>query len=192
MLALEQLGLDPDRDNIEIAEVGDPAQIVAALARGQINGAVLPHAQCKQLEAEGFKVLLDLAPLSIHGAPDALVALDDFLLQSEQPMAIVAAMIEAAAFATSTRNREQALLAVKSTLRISEDSAAERGLDELTATLARKPYPSIERLRNMQRMMATARPNVVSLDIDTFVDGRLVQKLDAAGYIDQTYSSYGV
>ena len=192
VLALEKLGLDPDRENIEIAEVGDPAQIVAALAHGQIDGAVLPRAQCEQLEAMGFKVLLDFAPLSVHGCPDALVVLDDFLAQSEQPIAIVAAMIEAAAFALSERNREQALLAVKSTLGIFEDGAAEKGLGELAATLVRKPYPSIERLRNMQRMMATARPNVVSLNIDNVVDGRLVQKLDAAGYIDQTYSSYAV
>ena len=54
---------------------------------------------------------------------------------SEQPKAVLAAMIEAAAFATSDRNKEPTLLAVKSTLGLSEGSAAEKGLRELVETL---------------------------------------------------------
>lgn len=135
VLALEKLNFDPDRDNIEIAEIGDPALTMAALAQGQIDGAVLPQAQCKQLEARGFGILLDFAPRNVYGAPDASVVLDDFLLELEQPKAVLAAMIEAAAFATSDRNKEPTLLAVKSTLGLSEGSAAEKGLRELVETL---------------------------------------------------------
>jgi ABC-type nitrate/sulfonate/bicarbonate transport system substrate-binding protein len=190
VLALEKLKLDPVRDKIEIAEVGDPAQIIAALQQGRIDGAVLSQAQCKQLQAEGFRVLLDLSTLDVYGAPDALVVQSNLLREPRQAEAVLAAMIEAAAFATSERNKEPVLLAVKSTLALSDDAAAERGLRELVQTLARRPYPSVDRLRNMQRMMATVKPDVLSLGIETVVDDRLVGKLDAAGYIDQIYAEH--
>jgi ABC-type nitrate/sulfonate/bicarbonate transport system substrate-binding protein len=190
VLALEKLKLDPGRDKIEIAEVGDPAQIIAALQQGRIDGAVLSQAQCKQLQAEGFRVLLDLSTLDVYGAPDALVVQSNLLREPRQAEAVLAAMIEAAAFATSERNKESALLAVKSTLALSDDGAAERGLRELVQTLARRPYPSVDRLRNMQRMMAKAKPEVLSLTIEAVVDDRLVRKLDATGYIDQIYTEH--
>ncbi len=190
VLALEKLKLDPVADEIEIAEIGDPARVMAALQQGYVDGAVLSQAQCKQLQAEGFRILLDLAPLGVYGAPDALVVLSNFLHQPRQAEAVLASMIEAAAFATSKRNKEPALLAVKSTMGISDDGAAERGLRELVDTLARKPYPSVDRLRSMQHMMAKAKPNVLSLKIETVVDDRLVRKLDVTGYIDQTYSEH--
>lgn len=180
------------RDNIEIAEVGDPADIMVALERGRIDGAVLSDAQCKQLQVKGFRRLLDLAPLNVFGAPDAVVALSGFLQEPEQPKAILAAMIEATAFATSDRYEASALAAVKSTLRIEDDNAAKRGLHELAKTMARKPYPSLDRLRNMQRMMAKAKPGVMALRIETLLDDRFVRELDTVGYIDQTFASYAL
>jgi ABC-type nitrate/sulfonate/bicarbonate transport system substrate-binding protein len=190
VLALEKLKLDPVRDNIEVKEVGDPPQIMAALEQGHLDGAVLSEAQCKQLQAKGFRRLLDLAPLDVYGAPDALVAQSDFLHESDQPRAILAAMIEAAAFVTSGRYKESALVAVKSTLGIDDESAAQRGLHELAKTIERKPYPSLDRLRNMQQMMAKAKAGILALRIETVVDDQLVRELDAAGYIDQTFASY--
>jgi ABC-type nitrate/sulfonate/bicarbonate transport system substrate-binding protein len=190
VLALEKLKLDPLRDEVEIAEIGDPAQVIVALQRGLIDGAVLSQAQCKQLKAEGFRILLDFTVLNVHGAPDALVVQSNLLQEQRQAEAVLAAMIEAAAFVTSDRNKEPALLAVKSTLGLSDDSAVEGGLCELVRTLARKPYPSIKRLQNMQRMMAKAKPDVLSLSIETVVDDRLVRKLDTTGYIDQIYTEH--
>jgi ABC-type nitrate/sulfonate/bicarbonate transport system substrate-binding protein len=178
------------RDEIEIAEIGDPAQIMAALKQGQIDGAVLSQGQCEQLRAEGFNILLDLGPLDIYGASDALVVLSDFLRAPREPEAVLAAMIEAAAFAKCDRYNEQTLLALKSTLGISDDEAAQRGMRELAESVERRPYPSVDRLRNMQRMMAKARPHVISVNLETIIDDRLVRKLDVSGYIDQIYDSY--
>ena len=127
VLALEKLGLDPVRDEIEILEIGDPPKIIAALEAQRIDGAVLSEAQCQQLQSKGFRILFDFSPLNAHGAPDALVVMSDFFETSEQPKRILAAMIEAVAFATSAEKENDTLVSVKETLGITDESAAKKG-----------------------------------------------------------------
>ena len=62
VIALEKLGLRPERDQISIAEIGDPLDIVEALEAGRIAGAVLPRPQCEQLANNGYSILFDLHP----------------------------------------------------------------------------------------------------------------------------------
>lgn len=193
VLALERLGLDPGRDEIEIAAVGDPSAVMAALESGRIIGAVLSKAQCEQLASKGFSILLDMAPLRMRGAPDALVVLDDFIRCSPNEVKqVLAAMIEAVACIASPDEQPEVLEAIKSALAISGELAVKKAVREFRESITLKPYPSVERLSQMQRMMAAPRPLVASLAIPGLIDTRPVQELDESGFIDRTYSSYGV
>jgi ABC-type nitrate/sulfonate/bicarbonate transport system substrate-binding protein len=187
VLALEKLGLEPTRDGIEILSIGDPSKIVQALEAGQIEGAVLATAYSNDLVAKGYSVLLDLSTSGVYGAQDALVATNAFSrINPQETEAIVAALIEAAAFSSSPKNHSAVVETMKMQLNVS-DAAAEKGLSELSKILVRKPYPSIERLRNMQRVMAAVDPNAAALDVGTLIDDRFVKKLDQEGFIDRVY-----
>src|SRR5262245_9115246 len=72
ILALEHLGLALPADRISIMQVGDSGDIVRALEERRIDGAVLARWQCEQLTRKGYAILVDLFPLKIYGAPDAL------------------------------------------------------------------------------------------------------------------------
>ena len=193
VLALEALGLDWAEDQIRILEIGDPANIIRALESGAIDGAVLARAQCEQLSRRGYSILLDLLPLNVHGAPDALAVTAQFLAENPKTTeGIVTGLIEAAAFTLSPDKRPIVLETIKSEMRITDDAIVGNALHELSKILARKPYPSIERLRNMQRIMSTTNPRVLGVTLEDMVDDRLVGRLDANGAIDRIYGSYGV
>jgi ABC-type nitrate/sulfonate/bicarbonate transport system substrate-binding protein len=193
MLALEKLGLDPIRDGIEIAEIGDRNAIMAALEAGRVAGAVLSKAQCEELAPKGFSVILDLVPLQLFGAPDALVVLGDFGRRSpEDVKRVLAAMIEAVACGASPHKQPGVTDAIKSALAISGDLAVENAVREFRDAIALRPYPSFERLSQMQRMMVTPRPPVGTVKIRDLIDARPMLELDESGFIDRTYSSYGV
>jgi ABC-type nitrate/sulfonate/bicarbonate transport system substrate-binding protein len=193
VLALEQLGLKPARDQISIAEIGDPLDIVEALEAGQIVGAVLSRPQCEQLTTRGYSILVDLFPCNVYGAPDAVVATTTFLLEHPDVVeSIVAGLIEGAAFTLSPRQRLVALEAIKAELMITDGGAAESGLLELLNTVVRKPYPSVERLCDMQRVMSAGKPDVLRVSIKELVHDRVVRKLDQDGFIDRIYAAYGV
>ena len=74
-------------------------------------------------------------------------------------------------------------------LRMNDQPAAEEGYQDQLLTLSRKPYPSLEGLRNAQRLMALQNPKIGSLKIDELVDSRFVRKLDENGFIDRLYST---
>jgi ABC-type nitrate/sulfonate/bicarbonate transport system substrate-binding protein len=191
ILALERLGLDARRDQISIAEIGDPVDIIAALQAGSIDGAVLSRAQCQQLTNRGYSILCDLGPLHLYGAPDALVATTTLLRAHPEVIAgIIAGLVEAAAFALSPHQRPAALEAMKEELMISDNVAAEIGLLELSKVTVRKPYPVVGRLCNMQRIMSASKPTVSRVSIKDLIDDRVVRKLDEDGCIDRIYASY--
>ena len=193
VLALEALGLDWAKDQISIAEVGDPTDIMHALEAGAIDGAVLARAQCEQLCREGCSILLDLFPLGVHGASDALIVTAQFLEENpEATEGVITGFIEGAAFTLSPEKRKIVLETIKSEMRIADNAIAENALRELSRVLARKPYPSIEHLRNMQRVMSTSNACVLMVTMEDMVDDHVVRRLDEGGTIDRIYASYSV
>jgi hypothetical protein len=84
------------------------------------------------------------------------------------------------------------LEAINSALAISDESAVKKALREFRETVALKPYASVARLSQTQRMMAVPRPSVASLAIPGLIDSRPVQEMDESGFIDRTYSCYCV
>ena len=55
ILALEQLALDPQRDEITILPVGNPVQIFRALEQGEIDGALVSAAQSPNCRPKGLQ-----------------------------------------------------------------------------------------------------------------------------------------
>ena len=68
---------------------------------------------------------------------------------------------------------------------------AEVGYETLRG-LNRKPYPSVEKLKNLQRVMALHDPQVLKLNVEGLVQDRFIRSLDESGAIDRLYSSYGI
>jgi ABC-type nitrate/sulfonate/bicarbonate transport system substrate-binding protein len=193
ILALEKLGLDTERDQIDIVEIGDPSEIIGALEAGRIDGAVLSRPQCEELTTKGYSILCDLFPLYLYGAPDALVATTRFLRDRPDLIeGIIVSLVEAAAFVLSPRQRSVALEAMKTELMVSDNVAAESGLLELSKVLVRKPYPAVDRLCDMQRVMSASRPAISRVSIRDLIHDQLVRKLDEDGSIDGIYASYTV
>ena len=193
ILALEQLGLDPNRDNISILPIGDPAQIAQALESGNIDAAVLSRAQSRQLSAKGYSILLDLYPANVYGAQDALIVTTAFLQEyPDTAERIISAMIEGAAFCLSTYQQSAVLQTIMTELKVTDSTAAKDSLHQLSLVLTRKPYPSLERLQNMQRIMSLHDPRVLEVEIGKLIDDSFVRKLDAGGFIDSIYDEYGI
>jgi len=193
ILALEHLGLSPKRDNISILAIGTQTQIARALEAGTIDAAVLSPAQSHQLRAKGFSVLLDLYPANIYGSPNALAVTATYLQQHPDVVEkVVAALIESTAFGLSPTNKPTVLSTIMKTFKFTDPLAAEEDYQAFLLAALRKPYPSVERLRNMQRIMSLHEPKVLNVRVEDLIEDRFVRKLDESGVIDRLYSTYGL
>jgi hypothetical protein len=68
---------------------------------------------------------------------------------------------------------------------------AEEGYHDTVRTMARKPYPAIEGMRNMQRLLKTQNPRIADVNVDDLVDNRFIRKLDESGFFERIYGSAG-
>ena len=56
--------------------------------------------------------------------------------------------------------------------------------------MERKPYPVIEGLRNIQRLMKIRNPALDKVKIEDMIDDRILRRLDESGFIDQLAKTY--
>ena len=73
MLAIEYLGLEPNRDKITVLVIGDTPVLAQALFAGNIESAYLTYGYSKPLKDKGFPLLLDMAkaPIPYQGLAPA-------------------------------------------------------------------------------------------------------------------------
>lgn len=77
-------------------------------------------------------------------------------------------------------------------LQINDASIAEDGYQDLLTSIERKPFPSLQGLRNIRRLMATQNPKAANVKVEDLIDARLIHKLDENGYMDKVAAGYGL
>ena len=190
MLALEQLGLEPKRDNITFLPIGDPVTISHSLEAGRIDAAVLDPALSQRLTSKGFTQLVDLAKTNATFPGLGVGVTRAYLEQHATTIEkLVAALTEGLVFVQQPANKSIALKILMKHLRINDPSVAESGYRDHLLTLNRKPYPSLDGLRNAQRLMAQQNSKIAALKVEDLVDARFVRKLDESGFIDRLYGT---
>jgi len=186
LIALEFLGLDAARSNIRMLAIGDEAQIVRALEAGDIDAALFSTAQAHRLKARGFSDLLDLFPANLHGFPNALaVTITELERAPHSAQSMVAALTESMAFSLAPRNQSLVVDTISRLARISDPAAARASYQDFLLTAVRKPYPCVDRLLQMQKIMALQNPNVLETNVHELIDDSFVRRLDESGEIDR-------
>jgi NitT/TauT family transport system substrate-binding protein len=193
MLGLEHLGLDSRRDDIQIVAAGDQTMLSQALEKGTVDGTVVDSAFSNNLKQRGFPILVELSKTNIPFVSNGIIARAGYLQQ--QPDAArntLKAWLEGVAYALSPKMKPAVIETIVRRLKVSNPALAEQGYQDLLRATDRKPYPSVEGLKNVQRLMKLRNAAVADLKAEGLIDARLIQELDQSGFIDQLYNAYAV
>lgn len=188
MLALEKLGLDQQKDDIRILIIGDSPVLSQALEVGTIDAVTFEPFFLRRLKEKGFPILynFDLPMVSM-----ALVARRAYIQAHFETLEnTVKAVVESIAFVRAPRNKPVVLNTIMKHLRISDPAIAEDGYQELLKGVDRKPYPSIEGLRNIQKAMSIYNPTVSNLKLEDLIETRFIRNLEQSGFIDGLRTSF--
>ena len=192
ILALEHLGLEPERDKIAIIAAGDQTVLAQALANGTIDATVLDGVQSRPLHARGFPILAELDKARLPILSSSIVVRDTYLQKNPQIVEnVLRAVIEGAAFCLSAAQKPNTLKILQKYLRISEKDA-EEGYRDMVTGLDRKPYALPAGATNVIRLMKRSNPKVESVKPENLIDDRIMKKLDQSGFIDEIMTKYGV
>jgi NitT/TauT family transport system substrate-binding protein len=193
MLALEHLGLEPERDGIQLLVLGDQTILLQALDTGTIDVATLDKVFTSILKQKGFSILLDLyhANIPMIGM-SALAQKSSIEKRPEIVENFLKAMLEGLAFSLSPENKTTVIRTIMKRLKITDPSAAELACLDIVNIMDRKPFPSVEGLRNVHRLYRSHDPRVANVKPDDVIDIRILNKLEKVGFIDELYRTYGV
>jgi ABC-type nitrate/sulfonate/bicarbonate transport system substrate-binding protein len=191
ILGLEHIGLDVKRDNINLLVIGDSVLIGQSLEAGRIDAAVLDGALVRRLKSKGFYVVVDLAPANIPMVNQAIVVSQDFL-QKRVDVAekILMALVDSLAYTLAPQNKSIVTKTIMTRFHIRDATVADEGYQDLLVSVERKPFPSLEALRNIRRLMAVQSPKAANVKVEELIDARLIRKLDENGYMDKVAASY--
>jgi len=192
ILALEHLGLDPDRDKINIIAAGDQTVLAQAVATGTIDATVLDGVQSRPLHAKGFPILAELGNTKLPILSSSIVAREPYIQKNAQTVEnVMRAVIEGEAFCLSSREKPNTLKILQKYLRISEKDA-EEGYKDMVTGLDRKPYANPAGVTNVVRLMKRSNPKVENVKPENLIDDRILKKIDQSGFIDEMMAKYGV
>ena len=108
ILALEHLGLDPERDKIAIIAAGDQTVLAQAVASGTIDATVLDGVQSRPLAGKGLSILAELDKTNLPILSSSIVAREPYIQKNPQMVEnVLRAVIEGAAFCLSARAETQ-------------------------------------------------------------------------------------
>jgi hypothetical protein len=193
MLGLESLGLDPQRDNINVLQIGDQSVIAQALEAGSIDAAALDGVFSRKLKQKGFTILAEFSQANIPTIGLGLVAKNAFIRERQDALdGVLRGLSESVAFILSSKFKPVVLKTIMQHLRINDPATAEEGYQDLVTGLERKLSPSIEGLRNTQRLLKPRNPKLETIKVEELIDDRIVRRLEESGFIGRLQATYGI
>jgi len=193
MLGLESLGLDPQRDNINVLQIGDQSVIAQALEVGSVDAAALDGVFSRKLKQKGFNLLAEFSQSNIPTIGLGFTARSRLIRDRQETIeGVLRGLAESVAFILSPKQKPIVLKTIMQHLRITDAAGAEEGYQDLVTGLDKKLLPSIEGMRNAQRLLKPRNPKLESVKIEDLIDDRIVRRLDENGFIARMQAAYGV
>jgi len=100
------------------------------------------------------------------------------------------ALMEGLTFILAPGNKFHVVKTIMGRLKISDPSLAEEGYADVVRDFEPKPYPSIEGLRSLQRLMQLQNPRLANINPANLIDSTFIRKLDESGFIRQLQARY--
>ena len=183
MLAIEYLGLEPNRDKIAVLVIGDTPILAQALSAGNIDAAYLTYGYSKPLKDKGFPLLLDMAKAPIPYQGLAPATRRTYIRQNPQIIdGLMRGFVETIAFIHRPANKEVVIRSLMKNLRLKNSADAETGYQSLQWMYTLDIKPNIPGIANMQRLLALGNPKVKSVKIEDVVDEAPSQRLESSAF----------
>lgn len=186
MIALDYLGIDPDKYDLKMRILGDTATVTQALGTGGVDATVIPYSFSEAAKRAGANVLADIGKLPIPYQGTTICFLRDTPSQNPD---IISRLLRGVVDSVLTIHDPGARLDVTEILRKSfrfprlEDAEASYKVLGQMATLEMLPDPAAWKI--VQRMVARINANVAKVDINQLNNPAHVRALEDSGFLPE-------
>jgi NitT/TauT family transport system substrate-binding protein len=190
-LALDHFGLNSQRDNIVLLQVGGVTERLAALRAGTAEATPLQPELARVAISEGYNVLLDTGKEDIPFQFLGLVTSRRSLRSAPVLIENTAkAVIEAVAYIHDPANKKAVMQTVGKNLRFDKPELLEETYQDMVTGFPRSPCPTIPGVASVLKLMGQygVNPKASQLKPEDIVDMNLCRKLESSGFVDRVYA----
>jgi ABC-type nitrate/sulfonate/bicarbonate transport system substrate-binding protein len=184
MIALDFLGIDPDKYDLKMRILGDTATVTQALGTGGVDATVIPYSFSEAAKRAGANVLADIGKLPIPYQGTTICFLRDS--PSHNPD-IISRLLKGLVDSVVMIHDPSARLDVTEILRKSfrfprlEDAEASYKVLGQMATI--DLLPDVAAWKIVQRIVARINPKVAQVDITQLNNPAYVRALEDSGFL---------
>lgn len=187
MVALDALGIDPDKHKLSVRVIGDTGTQTQALLTGNIDAAVLPYSFAEIAKRGGAKSLADIGALKVVYQATVMCSLKDSAsVTLDTQSALAKGLIESLLYILEPANKREVAALLKRNLRLAKDEDG-----EASARTAQLMMPSVEiglnvdSWKTVRRIVARINPKVQDVDLDQVIMPSVVQHLESSGFLPE-------
>jgi len=187
MVALDALGVDPDKYKLNIRVIGDTGTQTQALVSGNIDAAILPYSYAEMAKRNGARSLADAGALKLTYQATVMCSLKDSTgVTHETSIALTKGLVESLIYILEPGNGRDVAAILKRNLRLSKDEDA-----EASYRVAQLQMPNIDvglnpdAWKTVRRLVTRINPKVQEVDLDQVIVTSVVQNLEASGFLPE-------
>jgi ABC-type nitrate/sulfonate/bicarbonate transport system substrate-binding protein len=185
MVALDGLGLDPEKYKLNMRVIGDTTTVTQALASGNVDAAVLPYSFADIAKRAGARSLADIGSKKIIYQATALCCQrDSTAISPETMVALTKGLVESLVYIQDPSHKREVMEVLKRNLRLTKDEDV-----EASYKVARQQMPSLEVAPNVEvwrlirRLVARVNPKVQEVDLDQLIVNSVTRNLEESGFL---------
>lgn len=180
MFALDQMGLNAEKDHITLSSLGDQRLVSQALESGTIDAGLLTGTFSLRLKRLGFRFFSDIDRIQLLSGG---IVVKEGTLKSDTALikGLLNGLAAAHTYVVNPKNKARVVTTIMRRLGSNDKTVAGDGLEDLIRRTDGKLYPSAEGLKNIQRFMQLRNPKLATVNVIDLIDDTLLRAMDQAG-----------
>jgi ABC-type nitrate/sulfonate/bicarbonate transport system substrate-binding protein len=187
MVALDGLGLDPEKYKLNMRVIGDTITVTQALTSGNVDAAVLPYSFADMAKRAGARSLADFGAVKVIYQATAICSQkDSSAISPEIMVGLTKGLVEALVYIQDPNHKREVMEVLKKNLRLSKDEDIEASYKvtrQQMPSLDVAPNPDVWRL--IQRIVSRINPKVQEVDLDQLIVTNAVRNLEESGFLPE-------
>jgi ABC-type nitrate/sulfonate/bicarbonate transport system substrate-binding protein len=187
MVALDALGIDPEKYKLNTRVIGDTGTVTQALISGNVDAAVVPYSFADIAKRAGARTLADLGAAKLVYQGTVFCARKDSSAISDELMSdLTKGLVESLVYILDPTHKRDVMEILKKNLRLGKDEDAESSYNVARAQMPNLDIaPNIEAWKTYRRIIARVNPKVQEADLEQIITTSVVKHLEESGFLPE-------
>jgi ABC-type nitrate/sulfonate/bicarbonate transport system substrate-binding protein len=187
LVALEGLGIDPDKYKLNMRVIGDTTTVTQALISGNVDAMVVPYSFADMAKRAGARALADAGALKLVYQGTVFCAQKEAgALTAEMMINLTKGLLEALVTIQDPARKRDVMESLKKNLRMSKEEDIEASYNVSRLQMPNLDIaPNLEAWKTYRRILARVNPKVQEADLEQIITGSVVKSLEASGFLPE-------